>query len=216
MGRRGKRSIVNRTAELDRTRPRRLSSAFSFSFASSFASALAPGPKARLLGLLCFALGCAGSPIGAALPVTPEMLRDAVDTLPAVEPGTLRVALAFGGDADLDLAVTDAQFDSVRFARPLGARGGHFSADRGCGDPAPRVETIEWKNVCPGRFVISIKHASDCVLAQPEQGALERRWQLRIDHEGVERKEGRIEDGAFLSIVFEVEPSGAPIAGCRR
>ncbi len=187
---------------MDRTCPRRLSRM--------------PCSQTLFLGLLCSALGCAGSPAEMPLPVTPGMLRDAVDTLPAAPPGTLRIALAFAGDTDLDLAVTDSHLDSVRFARPLGTRGGRFSADRGCGDLAPRVEIIEWQDVCPGRFEISIEHASDCVLPQSEQGALERRWQLRIDYEEIEWKEGRIEADAFLPIVFEVERSSASPADCPR
>lgn len=203
MGRRGKRSIVTGIAKMNTT------------------------CLCALAGALFFALGCAGPRIEGPLPVTPEMLRDAVDQLAPIEPGTLRIALAFAGDTDLDLAVTDANLDSVHFARPLGARGGRFLADRGCGDPAPRVEMIEWENVCPGIFEISIEHAADCASPEAEQGILalsannarrtpKRIWQLRIDHEGVEFKEGRIEANAFLPIVFEVKRSGASIPGCRR
>ena len=164
--------------------------------------------------LLAFGSGCLSPPAETAPPVTQEMLRDAIDALPPLEPGGLRVALAFAGDTDLDLGVTDPNLNSIRFTEPRGAGGARFSADRGCGDPAPRVEIVEWKSACPGRFEISIEHASDCAQPGPEEEEAARRWQLRIDHAGVEWKEGIVEHEAFVPIFFEVEGTSASARDC--
>ncbi|MFK7898653.1 MAG: hypothetical protein AB8G23_22660 [Myxococcota bacterium] len=170
-----------------------------------------------MTGLLVLSgLGCATLPAESEIRVTPEMLRDAVDTLPPVEPGTLRIALAFSGESDLDLGVTDPTLETIRFARPRDTRGGKFSGDRGCGDPAPRIEIVSWKDVCPGRFEITVEHAADCGGALMEANKSKPQWQLRIDHDGVEWKEGRIARSAFVPIIFEVERTNTTPAHCRR
>jgi hypothetical protein len=101
---------------------------------------------------LAAGLACAGPPAPppeTALP--PEPLAPGV-----------RVRLAFGPDADLDLHVTDPLQETVYFGNTPSASGGALAADVRCGAPAPRVETVRFESPPAGRYRVGVDFPIRC------------------------------------------------------
>lgn len=81
---------------------------------------------------------------------------------PAPAPGSLRIRLAFGEAADLDLFVSDPLQETVYFANDTSKSGGSLLLDQRCGSPGPRVEVVEWRAPPPGRYRIGIDFPRSC------------------------------------------------------
>jgi hypothetical protein len=112
----------------------------------------------------------------------------------------LRIRLAFGGGADLDLYVTDTLQESIYFARREARSGGVLLQDVRCDAAPPRIESAVYPAPAPGVYRIGVDYAGSCSeTAAPEGFVLEvvyrgRRW-LRRDHADV---------GRFDPLVWEV------------
>lgn len=78
-------------------------------------------------------------------------------SLPARD-GALRVRLAFGGAADLDLYVTDPRAETIYFANERAAAGGRLLADARCASPSPRIEEVVFAAPVPGRYRIGVDY----------------------------------------------------------
>jgi hypothetical protein len=115
--------------------------------------------RLRLLGAwiaLAAALGCASRLEPPATPPEPE-----VD---ALIPGTVRVRLVFGAEADLDLYVTDPLMETVYFANTPTRSGGAISSDQRCESPAPRIEEVTFRQAPAGRYRIGVDFPRRCRL----------------------------------------------------
>ena len=77
-------------------------------------------------------------------------------------PGALRIRLAFGAGADLDLYVTDPLQETVYFANSPSRAGGRLDHDLRCGDPAPRVETISFPDPPSGVYRVGVDFPESC------------------------------------------------------
>jgi hypothetical protein len=139
-------------------------------------------------------LACAGS-----LPNPPPQE-------PPAAPDAVRVRLVFGADADLDLYVTGPAQDSVYFANPTSRDGGRLVADRRCGSPAPRVETIEFAPAAPGRYRVGIDFMIRCA-----RGLDRAEYELSVEQPGRSplRQRGQATFGAFAPRVLEFEVAPA-------
>jgi hypothetical protein len=122
------------------------------------------------------------------------------------EPGSLRVRLVFGGEADLDLYVTDPKLETVYFGNNPSLGGGHLSKDQRCDDPAPRVESVTFAQPLAGRYRVGVEFAKRCTRAR---GAVP--FSLEVETDGWRRQvQGEIEPSAFLPAVMEFELKGEP------
>ncbi len=121
-----------------------------------------------LVGLLAATLvGCAPS-----TPATwTQTLTAAGDTLAAAllhsrgaapGEGVVRVRLAFGEGADLDLFVSDPRQETVYFANKRSRSGGVLGRDLRCPDPAPRIESVEFEAALAGRYRVGVDYPSAC------------------------------------------------------
>jgi len=72
--------------------------------------------------------------------------------------GTLRVLLAFGAAADLDLYVTDPRDETIYFANERSATGGRLVEDARCASPSPRIEEISFTAPSAGRYRIGVDY----------------------------------------------------------
>jgi hypothetical protein len=82
--------------------------------------------------------------------------------LPTPKPGKLRVRLAFGAEADLDLFVTDPTHESVYFANSPSRSGGELHSDLRCGSEAPRIEVVSFERAPPGRYRVGVDFPERC------------------------------------------------------
>jgi hypothetical protein len=85
-------------------------------------------------------------------------LEAALAKAPAPPPGALRVRLAFGAAADLDLYVTDPLDETIYFANERAAGGGQLVADARCDTPAPRIEEISFPLAQPGGYRVGVDY----------------------------------------------------------
>jgi len=76
--------------------------------------------------------------------------------------GALRVRLAFGARADLDLYVTDPSAETVYFANTPAQSGGALESDVRCGAQAPRVETVAFQAAPAGRYRVGVDYPAPC------------------------------------------------------
>ena len=98
-------------------------------------------------------MGCASTP------------EEPPDLPPRAAPaGALRVELAFGQDADLDLYVTDPLQETVYFANTPSQQGGVLLDDRRCDSPPPRIETVVFEHPPPGRYRVGVDYPRRCRL----------------------------------------------------
>jgi hypothetical protein len=127
-------------------------------------------------------------------------LDSALEQDAVVPDDRLRIRLAFGGAADLDLYVTDTLKESIYFARRETRSGGVLLQDMRCDALPPRIESAVFPSPAPGVYRIGVDYAGACAAnAVPEGFVLEvvyrgRRW-LRRDH---------IDPMHFEPVVWEV------------
>jgi hypothetical protein len=141
-------------------------------------------------GLAALALACAtaGAP---SLPETPA-------------PAGLRVRLAFGPEADLDLHVTDPRQETVYFANTPSASGGHLVSDVRCGAPGERVEVIEFEAPPAGRYRVSVDFPVRC-----RRGVDAAHYVLEVEANGLRREQrGTLAFGRFEPVVYEFQVGG--------
>jgi len=121
---------------------------------------------AALAGLTS-ALGCA-APTGDASDAKLSLQADTLEAelraqpLRPLGPNELRVRLAFGLEADLDLFLTDPSHESVYFANKTSRTGGTLSQDIRCDAPAPRIEAVTLKRPLPGRYRVGVDFPQRC------------------------------------------------------
>ncbi len=170
-----------------------------------------PSPPVRaqcISALAALALGCAGLPGGearrqAALAHEASTLVVALarDEAALVEPGALRVRLAFGARADLDLYVTDPAAETVYFANARAQSGGALEADLRCDAPAPRVETVAFRPARPGHYRVGVDYPKAC--GGDGAPAL---FVVAVEYGSVQREQrGVALPGRFEVIVLEFE-----------
>jgi hypothetical protein len=172
-----------------------------------------PGRRAAWLGLLmCGLLACASGPPPA--PPPPEWnagrlaealrLEHLLAEAPSAVAGGLELRLAFPGDVDLDLYVTDPQLETLYYANTPVRSGGELLEDRRCdGDPdgVPRIETARFAAPLTGRYRVGVDHPSSC-----RGGADVAPYLLSIETpEGRRRLRGLSERLRFDSIVIEFD-----------
>jgi hypothetical protein len=80
----------------------------------------------------------------------------------SLSPGALRVRLAFGPEADLDLYVTGPSQETVYFANTPSREGGELAFDRRCDDPAPRIESVVFPDAEPGLYRVGVDFMVRC------------------------------------------------------
>jgi hypothetical protein len=116
-----------------------------------------------------------------------------------VDAGELRVRLAFGAGADLDLYVTDPLQETVYFANNPSEAGGRLERDLRCDSAAPRVETVRFPAAKPGLYRVGIDFPEHCA-GRDEPAA----FTLRVEREGAsEERRGAVQPLHFLAIVHE-------------
>lgn len=93
-----------------------------------------------------------------ALEAEAAQLEAALAKAPPAPAGALRVQLAFGAAADLDLYVTDALDETIYFANELAAAGGRLLADARCDSPAPRIEQVVFTAPQRGRYRVGVDY----------------------------------------------------------
>ncbi len=141
--------------------------------------------------------GCAGGGLGSGNEATWERetarLAAALAAAPPASPGVLRVRLAFGADADLDLYVTDPRQETVYFANNPTRSGGALAEDVRCGAPEPHVEVVTFRDPLPGVYRVGVDYPKHCrgrddpasyvvVVEQPGGGREERRGAIDLLH----------------------------------
>ncbi len=117
-------------------------------------------------------------------------------------PGEVRVRLVFGESADLDLYVTDPRQETVYFANSPSRGGGRLDHDVRCGEPPPRVETVEFEAAVPGVYRVGVDfppetcdRANDPVVFVVVFESYGRRQEKRLS----------IRPGQFIPVVLEAE-----------
>lgn len=129
-------------------------------------------PRAGLALLVAALVGCddappAGPIAGPAPEWTAQRSAEAetLETrLAALAPGAperLRVQLAFGPEADLDLYVTGPLDETVYYANTPSRVGGELLEDRRCEHPAPRIESVRFP-LAPGRYRVGVDYPHAC------------------------------------------------------
>ena len=130
----------------------------------------------------------------------PELVAAALDreSVPVAD-GELRVRLAFGAAADLDLYVTDPLQETVYFANTPTQAGGRLERDQRCDSAPPRVETVRFPLARAGVYRIGIDFPKRCDGAEEAAAFV-----LRVEREGAsEERRGGIAPLHFLAIVHE-------------
>jgi len=120
-----------------------------------------------LLGLIV-ALACASAPTELE---RREQLAAQANTLAAalaaqslapLEPGSVRVRLAFPDSADLDLYVTGPTHETVYFANTPARSGGELARDLRCDAAAPRIEVVTFAPAAPGPYRVGVDFPEHC------------------------------------------------------
>ena len=119
-------------------------------------------------------------------------------TIP-VAAGELRVRLAFGAAADLDLYVTDPLQETVYFANSPSHAGGRLERDARCGGPPVQVETVRFRPARAGIYRVGVDFPEHCAGRREAVSFV-----VRVEREGgSEEQRGSIEVQQFLPIVLE-------------
>lgn len=122
------------------------------------------------------------------------------DDAALVQPGALRVRLAFGARADLDLYVTDPAAETVYFANTPAQSGGRLERDLRCDAPAPRIERVAFRPAPPGRYRVGVDYPRACGDAAPTP------FIVAVEYGSVQREQrGTAQPGRFDPIVLEFE-----------
>jgi hypothetical protein len=152
-------------------------------------------------------LGCAGSSAGdraareALAAEANELAAALAAEAVAPEADLLRVRLAFGSRADLDLYVTDPAQETAYFANSPTKLGAELAEDVRCGAPAPRIETIALASPPPGRYRVGVDYPEAC---SRDRGPVAFVVYLEAGGRRMSRR-GSIAPGEFLAIVMEVD-----------
>jgi hypothetical protein len=85
-------------------------------------------------------------------------LEAALAEIPIAADASLRVRLAFGAEADLDLYVTDPLAETIYFANERAAAGGRLVADARCDSPSPRVEEVAFDAPLAGVYRVGVDY----------------------------------------------------------
>jgi hypothetical protein len=93
-----------------------------------------------------------------ALEAEAGQLEAALAEAPLPSAGALRIRLAFGAEADLDLYVTDPLAETIYFANERAAAGGRLVADARCDSKSPRIEEIAFAAPPPGRYRVGVDY----------------------------------------------------------
>ncbi|MFQ5699814.1 MAG: hypothetical protein ACE5IL_16240 [Myxococcota bacterium] len=111
---------------------------------------------------------------------------------PPPRAGSLRVRLAFGAGADLDLYVTGPARETVYFANSPARSGGTLERDLRCDGPAPRIEVVRFERAAPGRYRVGVDFPRRCgggrdpvsfvVYLETDRGRRERRGSILPGH----------------------------------
>ncbi len=113
----------------------------------------------------------------------------------------LRVRLAFGARADLDLYLTDPAQETAYFANTPTKLGAELAQDLRCDAPAPRVETVVLANPPAGRYRVGVDYPETC---SGDGGPVA--FVVYLEMAGRrESRRGSIKPGEFLAIVLESE-----------
>ncbi len=165
---------------------------------------------ATLLALGFWFVGCAKAQPAewnAALEIRAALFESALrqSTVALPPSGEVRVQLAFGGAADLDLYVTDPLQETVYLGNSPSRSGGRLEQDLRCDARVPRIEAVAFPNALPGIYRVGVDYPEGCS-ARPGPVA----FVVRVDHGGVhELVRQLIEPLHFEPIVLEFE-FGAP------
>jgi hypothetical protein len=127
----------------------------------------------RALVAVCFLQACASGPPPA--PPVPEWTASRTEAVVALEAalardterpaGALRVRLAFSGQVDLDLYVTDPKLETLYYANSPVRSGGDLATDHRCeadSDDAPRIETARFAAPLDGRYRVGVDYPAAC------------------------------------------------------
>jgi hypothetical protein len=170
-------------------------------------TAVRDGIGGTIAALVAAALACASpAPEPRPPPAWDDAARAAADALEATlsaEPlapaEEVVVRLAFAGDADLDLYVSDPLDETVYYANTPVRSGGALDADRRCEDAAPRVETVRFGRPLAGRYRVGVDFQRRC-----GGGADVVPWAISIESHGERRLlRGLAEWNVFASRVDE-------------
>ena len=115
--------------------------------------------------------------------------------------GTVRVRLAFGDAADLDVYVTGPKHETVYFANTPARSGGELDRDLRCKAPAPRIETVLFQPAEPGLYRVGVDFPERC---DDQREPVSFVVYLETA-DAREEKRGAIAPGHFLPIVIAVE-----------
>ncbi len=116
-------------------------------------------------------------------------------------PHSLRVRLAFGAAADLDLYVTDPLHETAYFANTPTKQGAKLASDVLCDAPVPRIETVTLEDPLPGRYRVGVDYPRPC---GDDRGPVS--YVVYFDTQGRrETRRGSIAPGEFLAIVMEAD-----------
>jgi hypothetical protein len=117
------------------------------------------------------------------------------------EPGSVRVRLAFGEGADLDLYVTDPAAETVYYANTPAQSGGRLERDVRCGAAAPRVETVTFRPAPAGRYRVGVDYPEPC-----DGDAEPVSYVVAVEYGSTQREQrGVALPGRFQVIVLEFE-----------
>jgi hypothetical protein len=158
--------------------------------------------RLRVAFLVLTVLGCAGTvePSREQLAAESNALVEALAAEAPPAEGTLRVRLAFGADADLDLYVTGPSQETVYFANASSREGGRLDGDRLCADPAPRIETVTFPEFAPGRYRVGVDYPKTCA----DRGTAAFVIYVEVGTRREERR-GSIRLGEVVPIVLETD-----------
>jgi hypothetical protein len=130
-----------------------------------------------------------------------DLARVLVATPGTPTDGILRVRLAFGAAADLDIYVTDPNHETAYFANSPTKQGAQLAEDVLCDSPLPHIETVTLEDPIPGRYRVGVDYPRACA---GDGGPVS--YVVTFDAKGRrESRRGSIEPGEFLAIVLETE-----------
>jgi hypothetical protein len=151
--------------------------------------------------------------LACATPVVPEReeaahlrtwLERTLAARPRTGPDALNVYLAFAGDVDLDLYVTDPTQETTYFANTPSRLGGRLDADLQCDAPSraepERAERIRYAAPASGRYRVSVDHPRSC--ARPRAAG----YAIAVEHAGQRTfHTGTVRPREFRLIALEVD-----------
>ncbi len=160
-----------------------------------------------LLCTLAISAGCGAARHAHSVQEDPTLEAALAATAAAAGPRTLRVRLAFGAGADLDLYLTDLGrrgSETVYFARHESRTGGRLLRDARCGDPTPRIDAAVFDPAPSAGVRIGVDYHAGC---HAEAGPVPFVVEVSSDA-GREIRHGVARPGHFADDFWRVQPSG--------